>query len=57
MSFPSIAYRIRDKGKEFVIKQPQDFPDKPKELMHMLLRVAADDFARVEQIAGIEGPL
>ncbi len=29
-SFPSIAYRVQDKGKEFVIKTPQDFPDKPE---------------------------
>ena len=29
-SFPSIAYRVQDKGATMVIKQPQDFPDKPE---------------------------
>ena len=29
-SFPSIAYRVRDKGVVTMIKQPQDFPDKPE---------------------------
>jgi GTP-binding protein LepA len=29
-SFPSIAYRVQDKGITTVIKQPQDFPDKPE---------------------------
>jgi GTP-binding protein LepA len=29
-SFPSIAYRVQDKGVTSVIKQPQDFPDKPE---------------------------
>ena len=28
-SFPSIAYRVQDKGVVSVIKQPQDFPDHP----------------------------
>jgi GTP-binding protein LepA len=31
-SFPSIAYRVQDKGREFVITQPQDFPDKPEKV-------------------------
>lgn len=31
-SFPSIAYRVRDKGHEEIIKQPQDFPDKPEKV-------------------------
>jgi GTP-binding protein LepA len=31
-SFPSIAYRIRNNGKEEIIKQPQDFPDKPEKV-------------------------
>jgi GTP-binding protein LepA len=29
-SFPSIAYRVQDKGVLSVIKQPQDFPDHPE---------------------------
>jgi GTP-binding protein LepA len=29
-SFPSIAYRVQDKGIVSVIKQPQDFPDHPE---------------------------
>ena len=29
-SFPSIAYRVRNNGKEEIIKQPQDFPEKPE---------------------------
>ena len=31
-SFPSIAYRVQDKGREFTITQPQDFPDKPEKV-------------------------
>jgi GTP-binding protein LepA len=31
-SFPSIAYRIQDHGEIKVIKQPQDFPDKPEKV-------------------------
>ncbi|HVO28530.1 MAG TPA: translation elongation factor 4, partial [Candidatus Paceibacterota bacterium] len=31
-SFPSIAYRVQDHGKVSVIKQPQDFPDKPEKV-------------------------
>jgi GTP-binding protein LepA len=29
-SFPSIAYRVQDKGVVSVVKQPQDFPDHPE---------------------------
>ena len=29
-SFPSIAYRVQNKGVDDIIKQPQDFPDKPE---------------------------
>lgn len=29
-SFPSIAYRVRNNEKEEIIKQPQDFPEKPE---------------------------
>lgn len=31
-SFPSIAYRVQDKGREFTITQPQDFPDRPEKV-------------------------
>jgi GTP-binding protein LepA len=31
-SFPSIAYRIQDHGVIKIIKQPQDFPDKPEKV-------------------------
>jgi len=31
-SFPSIAYRVRNNGKEEIIKQPQDFPEKPEKV-------------------------
>lgn len=38
-SFPSIAYRIQDKGKIFTIKQPQDFPDKPEKVWEPLVNI------------------
>ncbi len=31
-SFPSIAYRVRHNGKEFIVKQAQDFPDHPEKV-------------------------
>jgi len=31
-SFPTIAYRVQDRGVVRVIKQPQDFPDKPEKV-------------------------
>jgi GTP-binding protein LepA len=31
-SFPSIAYRVQNHGEITVIKQPQDFPDKPEKV-------------------------
>ena len=31
-SFPSIAYRVRNNGKEEIVKQPQDFPEKPEKV-------------------------
>ncbi len=31
-SFPSIAYRIQDRGVVKLVKQPQDFPDKPEKV-------------------------
>ncbi len=36
-SFPSIAYRVRDKGVDRIIKQPQDFPDKPEKVWEPLV--------------------
>ena len=36
-SFPSIAYRVQDKGQIFVIKQPQDFPDHPERVWEPLV--------------------
>jgi GTP-binding protein LepA len=36
-SFPSIAYRVQDKGKVFTIKQPQDFPDDPEKVWEPLV--------------------
>jgi GTP-binding protein LepA len=38
-SFPSIAYRVRDKGVEFVIKQPQDFPEHPEKVWEPLVNL------------------
>jgi len=31
-SFPSIAYRVQDRGIVKMVKQPQDFPDKPEKV-------------------------
>jgi GTP-binding protein LepA len=31
-SFPSIAYRVQDRGTVSIIKQPQDFPEKPEKV-------------------------
>jgi GTP-binding protein LepA len=38
-SFPSIAYRIQDKGKIFIIKQPQDFPEHPEKVWEPLVNI------------------
>ena len=38
-SFPSIAYRVQDKGQTFVIKQPQDFPDKPEKVWEPIVNL------------------
>ncbi len=38
-SFPSIAYRVRDKGEERIIKQPQDFPDKPEKVWEPIVNL------------------
>jgi len=36
-SFPSIAYRVQDKGQIFTIKQPQDFPEHPEKVWEPLV--------------------
>ncbi len=38
-SFPSIAYRVQDKGAVSVIKQPQDFPDKPEKVWEPIVHL------------------
>src|SRR3989344_582025 len=38
-SFPSIAYRVRDKKGERVIKQPQDFPDDPEKIWQPMIKL------------------
>ena len=38
-SFPSIAYRIQDKGQIFIIKQPQDFPEHPEKVWEPLVNL------------------
>jgi GTP-binding protein LepA len=38
-SFPSIAYRVQDKGQVFTIKQPQDFPDHPEKVWEPLVNL------------------
>lgn len=38
-SFPSIAYRVQDKGKIFTIKQPQDFPEHPEKVWEPLVNI------------------
>ncbi len=38
-SFPSIAYRVRDGGEEFIVNQPQDFPDKPEKVWQPMIKL------------------
>jgi GTP-binding protein LepA len=38
-SFPSIAYRVQDKGVVSVITQPQDFPDKPEKVWEPIVNL------------------
>ncbi|MBI2033897.1 MAG: elongation factor 4 [Candidatus Liptonbacteria bacterium] len=38
-SFPTIAYRVIEAGKERVVKQPQDFPEKPDKVFEPMIRV------------------
>lgn len=38
-SFPSVAYRIKEGDKEYVIKQPQDFPVKPDKVFQPMIAI------------------
>lgn len=38
-SFPSIAYRVLDGGRDFIVKQPQDFPDKPEKVWQPMIKL------------------
>ncbi len=38
-SFPSVAYRIKNESKEFVIKQPQDFPLKADKVFQPMINL------------------
>ncbi|MEK7178218.1 MAG: elongation factor 4, partial [Patescibacteria group bacterium] len=38
-SFPTIAYRVIEAGKERVVKQPQDFPEKPDKVFEPMIKV------------------
>lgn len=38
-SFPSIAYRVRNGNTERVVKQPQDFPDKPEQVFQPMIKI------------------
>jgi GTP-binding protein LepA len=38
-SFPSIAYRVLDDGKDFIVRQPQDFPDKPEKVWQPMIKL------------------
>jgi len=38
-SFPSIAYRVKDKKGERIIKQPQDFPDDPEKVWQPMIKL------------------
>ena len=38
-SFPSIAYRIKNNGKEYMINQPQDFPAGPEKVWQPMIKL------------------
>jgi GTP-binding protein LepA len=38
-SFPSIAYRVRQKGKEWVVKQSEEWPERPDEVFQPMIRI------------------
>ncbi len=50
-SFPSIAYRVQDKGVTTIIKQPQDFPDKPEKVWEPI--VALEILAPKEYLSSV----
>jgi GTP-binding protein LepA len=50
-SFPSIAYRVQDKGAMMIIKQPQDFPDKPEKVWEPI--VALEILAPKEYLSSV----
>ncbi|MBU6500265.1 MAG: GxxExxY protein [Patescibacteria group bacterium] len=38
-SFPSIAYRVRDGGKDFIVKEPHEFPMKPERVWQPMIKM------------------
>ncbi len=38
-SFPSVAYRIKEGTREYIIKQPQDFPVKPDKVFEPVINI------------------
>lgn len=38
-SFPSVAYRIKEGEKDYLIKQPQDFPLKPDKVFQPMIKI------------------
>lgn len=52
-SFPSIAYRVEHKGVMMVVKQPQDFPDKPEHVQEPI--VALEILAPKEYLSSVLG--
>ena len=52
-SFPSIAYRVQDKGVTMIVKQPQDFPDKPEHVWEPI--VTLEVLAPKEYLSAVLG--
>lgn len=50
-SFPSIAYRVENKGVTTIVKQPQDFPDKPEHVWEPI--VALEILAPKEYLSSV----
>lgn len=38
-SFPSIAYKVKDRGNWFVVKDAHDFPDNPEAVMQPMIKI------------------
>jgi GTP-binding protein LepA len=38
-SFPSIAYRVREKGKDFIVKEPHAFPTDPEKVWEPIIAI------------------